>query len=142
MTWTQAIADSLGVADEGLRLILGQLSGKTFFKKKSYFFLTLKKVWNVSFCMTIRYSNEYQTRILDLINNSLKIKKPVWKSLLKVQRQITKQWLFPFKSYRKNTTYRNPDYVSFLALFRVYKINTGAKILNLSKNSHFSKSHF
>ena len=33
MTWTQAIADSLGVADEGLRLILGQLSGETFFKK-------------------------------------------------------------------------------------------------------------
>ena len=32
MTWTQAIADSLGVADEGLRLILGQLSGKTFKK--------------------------------------------------------------------------------------------------------------
>ena len=27
MTWTQTIADSLGVADEGLRLILGQLSG-------------------------------------------------------------------------------------------------------------------
>lgn len=31
MTWTQSIADSLGVADEGLRLILGQLSGYPLF---------------------------------------------------------------------------------------------------------------
>ena len=33
MTWTQVIADYLGVADEGLRLILGQLSGKSLYYK-------------------------------------------------------------------------------------------------------------
>ena len=43
MTWTQAIADSLGVADEGLRLILGQLSGKTFFKKKVVLLFDIEK---------------------------------------------------------------------------------------------------
>ena len=38
MTWTQSIADSLGVADEGLRLILGQLSGKPILFSNQVFY--------------------------------------------------------------------------------------------------------
>ena len=52
MTWTQSIADSLGVADEGLRLILGQLSGKPILFSNQVFY----------FRSDIFFPNHYQVK--------------------------------------------------------------------------------
>ena len=87
MTLTQGIADSLGVADAGLRLILGQLSGTSFKKLTRLWIEFILTIFRISFVSTTSAVFEKK-----LINNSACILCPEWHGYRLLEHWIGMHW--------------------------------------------------